>query len=208
MRAWVLVLAACGSGSSKKPDAGPPPFTLYLSFDGETISPAANDDAATNMSSIVSTQKIVPAYLNGVATRTTTIASIVSRTQARFAPFHVDVVTTRPDALDYFMIVYTGTPDVVFGGGASGVSAVTTQPCMQTPAGAPHPNGIGFQFQSAASSDAYTPVERGNLAIPVIALAQNVDPTTSATDCLCFASPSCNLPNSVCTIGGPGTAVD
>ena len=211
MRAWWVVLAACGSSgsSTKKPDAGPPPFTVYLSFDGETISPASgDDDAATNMSSIITMQKTVPAYLSGVANRDTTIASIVSETQARFAPFNVEVVTTRPTALDYFMIVYTGTPDVVFGSGANGVSAVTADPCMQTPAKPANPNSIAFMFQSAATSDTYGPVERGNLSIPVVALTQNIAPTSQNGDCMCFAAASCGLPATECRIGGPGTPVD
>jgi hypothetical protein len=152
----------------------------------------------------------VPAYLVSVATRDTTIASIVSETQARLAPFDVDIVTARPTALDYFMIVYTGQPSVVFGPGqGTGVSAVTTFPCSNPSApGAATPNGIGFQFQTDATKDVYLPIARGNLAIPVIALAQNINPTTTNGDCLCFAASTCGLGTTACTIGGPSTPVD
>jgi len=194
------------------PDAGPPPFTVYLNFEGVTLAPtmAGMDNAATNLSSIVTASTTVPPYLQGVATRDTTIASIVSETQARFSPFHVDVVTERPAALDYFMIVYTGQPSVVFGpGNGAGVSAVTSLPCSNPSGGAAAvPNGIAFQFQSAATSDQYMPIARGNLAIPLVALAQNINPTAATNDCLCFAAANCGLGTTACTIGGPGTPVD
>jgi hypothetical protein len=206
----LVVVAACGGSSTPKPDAAPPPFTLYLNFEGVTLEPSTGtDDAATNMSVLVTSETTVPPYLVGVADRDTTIATIVTNTQARFAPFNVSVVTDRPAGLDYFMIVFTGAPSVIFGPGqGTGVSAVTTFPCMDTTPMAPTLDGIGFQFQNGTTSDAYGPGERGNLAIPVVALAQNINPTTANGDCLCFASADCQLNEAACTIGGAGTAVD
>jgi hypothetical protein len=207
----VVAAAACSSGHTTSPDAAPPGFTIYLNFDGVTLQPAmlGGDDAATNRSSIVTAQTVAPPYLQGVATRDTTIASIVTAAKTAVAPFNVAIVTDRPTSLDYFMIVFTGQPSVVFGpGGGNGVSAVTTFPCMQSPAGPANPNSIGFQFQSAPGGDAYGPVARGNLVIPVVALAQNIEPTTTNGDCLCFAAAGCGLGTSACTIGGPGTPVD
>jgi hypothetical protein len=71
-----------------------------------------------------------------------------------------------------------------------------------------YPNGIGFMFQSAASSDTYTPLERANLAIPVVGLSMGIPPTTKNGDCMCFAANGCGLANTACAIGGPGTPVD
>jgi hypothetical protein len=188
-----------------------PTLTVYLNFDGATIEPAmpGADDAASNHSSIVMSETVVPPYLMGVTTRDTTIASIVSETTARFSPFDVAVVTDRPASLDYFMIVFTGLPSVVFGPGqGTGVSAVTNFPCQNTTPQPPNPNAIAFMFQSDAMMDQYGPVQRGNLAIPAVALAQNIQPTTKSGDCMCYSAAGCGLPSTACTIGGPGTPVD
>jgi hypothetical protein len=211
-----LGTVACGSGHTAKPDAPPdapppPTLTVYLSFDGETIEPAMTgaDDAATNHSSIVSSETVVPPYLMGQTSRDTTIASIITETKARFSPFNAAIVTDRPTSSDYFMIVFTGQPSVVFGPGqGSGTSVVTNFPCSNTTPLPPTPSSIAFMFQSGPTTDAYNPVERGNLAIPAVALAQNIQPTTQTGDCLCFSAAGCGLPSSTCTIGGPGTPVD
>jgi hypothetical protein len=207
-----MAVAACGSSSKPTPDAGPPPFIVYLNFEGVTLETTTGDpDAASNTTSIVSAETVVPAYLAGVAARDTTIASIVTETKARFAPFHVEVVTDRPASLAYFMIVYTGQPSVVFGPGTgNGVSAVTQDACSNATGSSATQflNGIGFQFQSDASSDTYTPIERGNLALPVVGLSNGIPPTKKNGDCMCFADASCGLPAAQCTIGGAGTTVD
>jgi len=181
-------------------------MTVYLSFGGEMIQPATAgaDNAAMNMSSILTAAKTVPPYLDNVATRDTTIAQVVSETQARFAPFDVAVVTDRPTSGDYFMIVFTGEPGPILGAGTNGTSAITTESC---PTG-PNPNGIAFQFQSGTSADAYVPVQRGNLSIPAVALAQLVPPTSMTNDCTCWAATGCGFPTTPCTIGGAGTPVD
>jgi len=208
MRTWMFVVmaAACGSGHTTKPDAPPlPTMTVYLSFDGEMIQPttAGNDNAAMNLSSIITTAKTAPAYLNNVPTRADTIAQIVSETQARFAPFDVDIVTNRPTSGDYFMIVFTGEAKTVLG--TNGASAITTENCP-TP---PNKNGIAFEFQNGSTSDTFTPVQKANLTIPSVALAQLVPPTSTAGDCMCWSATSCApVGTTPCTIGGAGTVVD
>jgi hypothetical protein len=180
-------------------------MTLYLSFDGETIQPTTpgNDNSAMNLSSIVSAQKTAAPYLNNVATRADTITQIVSETKARFAPFDVAIVTDRPTSGDYFMLVFTGEPKPFLG--VAGPLATTSESC---PTG-PNPNGIAFEFQDGTTADVLTPAQKGNIAIPAVALMQLIPPTTVAGDCLCWAAASCAPVNTAtCTIGGAGTAVD
>ena len=208
----VAVVVACGdnvAGPLPQPDAAPPSLRVYLSFDGVTLVPPVSGSAPSsrsNTTSVVTMPTTVPAYLSGVAGRDGTIAMIVRETTARMAPLDVEVVTVRPLG-DYFEIVYTGAPSVV--GLASGTSSVAYFGCTATPPDlAPHHDGVALMFQSDATGDAYLPVFRGNLAVAVLGLENNIPPTSEATDCMCFASNQCNALAQACTIGGPGTIVD
>ncbi len=130
MRGFVLVMlamtVACEArvgGQGTEADAGDdsqviPPDTapvcqkpvLYLSFEGETLTDAPSSDAKQNLASWMNgvTTATAPPYLAGDANRAAIIQDIVDAASTRLADF-TTVVTTRPAAGDYMMIVFGGT---------------------------------------------------------------------------------------------------
>lgn len=130
----ISVLGACGSdGNTDQADAGPradaPPscplpstplaagmHTLYVSFEGVTLTLGDCDDARTNCSSLVSqASTMVPPFLMGLGTRTTRITTIVGMVQEALAPFSIDVVTARPASGNYWMVSIGGPSTLVSG---------------------------------------------------------------------------------------------
>jgi hypothetical protein len=212
VRALVLVIAfaACGdnvAGPPAEPEAGPPPLRVFLAFDGVTLQPGTATSSNTNTTPFVTTTTTVPPYLDGIATRGATIDAIVAEATKRLAPLNLEIVTTRPVG-EYFMIVVTGPASVI--GFSNGTSAVAYIGCTAMPPDlAHHHDGIALMFQSSAgTTDQYGPAFKGNLVLGALALENGVPPTTSPTDCLCWAAAGCGANTQACTIGGAGTAVD
>jgi hypothetical protein len=88
-------------------------YTLYLNFDGVTLTPCRNPDARTNCSNLVQADTTFPPFMIGNPDRDGFISSIASNVRDGVAPYSIDVVTTRPAAGNYYMIVVGGTPDLV-----------------------------------------------------------------------------------------------
>ena len=202
MRAiWIAaaLIAACGP-SATPPDAHAPRATVYLNFDGVMLTPGS-DLASANTSAIVTTPTTLPRYLDGASDRQSRVDAITAAVEARLAPYDVEVVTARPSAHGYTMIVVTGDSTAV--AGASGISALAAIGCT-----APDLHGIGFLFQSSASADTYGPDFKGNLSLAILGFEYLVPPTSTPKDCMCWAASACGDNETPCTVGPAGTAVD
>lgn len=99
--------------------------TLYINFDGATLSPGW-DNATADMSSLVWSQGLesltVPAFERGASARDEIIQCI----EDGYAPFAVDVVAERPARGKYIMVLVGGSNDMLgYHGSTSGVSPFT-----------------------------------------------------------------------------------
>ena len=130
--AWVVTaaaaaVAACGDNGATAADAAidaptmcapktaplaPGMHTIYLNFDGVTLM-RGTDNASMNMSDLIPDTITVPAYVatGDASVRQGRIDLIVDYVQRALAPYSVDVVTTRPAAAPYMMMVIGGKPE-------------------------------------------------------------------------------------------------
>ncbi len=190
----VAALAACGDdGGGSTIDAGPradappscPPQTaplatgtheLFIAFEGVSITLGDCDDSKTNCSSLVAQGTTeVPAFLMTETNRQTRITAIKGMVQDALAPFSIDVVTTRPTAGDYWMVVAGGTSDAV--AGMTGVLLATNPTCEST-----NRNSVGLVFERAndTTDRAYADTIAGAWGSLV-----GLVPTTQSGDCMC-----------------------
>src|SRR5436190_6164496 len=206
---WIglALLAACGDdGGATRIDAPGEPMpdalpaalshTLYLAFDGGMITPGT-EDASTNTSSIAIMAATLPPYLQGDAQRATKLAAIVSQLQLILSAYNIDIVTARPAAAPYDMIVFTSAMASAIGSTSAG-SALTPTACNE------FSSVIGFAFGRGGEIPRDIAVRN---AIAMFGLAGGIPLTTTANDCMCLIGTSCaNLP-APCNIGATGTMV-
>lgn len=96
------------------PDAAPPACAsgrkLYLHFEGITLTKAAASDSTQNQVSWMgNTTVTLPAYHAGIGERADQIAAIVAGVDARLAAQPIEIVTQRPAAGPYVMVVFGGS---------------------------------------------------------------------------------------------------
>lgn len=211
MKSWALcaiALAACGGdGTNAAVDAGPRAdaapacpapttplstgtHTLFLSFEGVTITLGDCDDALTNCSSLVTeSSTAIPAFTN--AARATTIAAMVTEA---LAPFSVNVVTTRPTTGTYRM--------VSIGGDSSHVVMVDGLVAVKPVCDATKTSGIAFVLEEDDEL-----ADRGYADIIAGAFGRLVGlvPSTRSGDCMCMQQ-TCNH-QQTCTFGTSSGAV-
>lgn len=102
---------------------------IFLNFDGATISPDSGfrDNSASNQSQIVNNTSTIAAFdatpYAPALTRTAAINAITNYFKGFYAPFNVEVVTTRPSGVRYTMCMVGGTPQAIgIGQGAAGIA--------------------------------------------------------------------------------------
>jgi hypothetical protein len=161
MRTMRAVLLACLVGCQPVVDAGtspaaapaattagcPAPTLLFLNFTGQEVfgyrTPQCadvEDDAARNCSSSIRFERAyVPAYWG------TNVASIVLDVRRRFRGYNLQVVTARPAAGPYLMVIVGGDPSVV---GDSGGEQGGEAPL----GGCGRPARVGYAFGNARGS--------------------------------------------------------
>jgi hypothetical protein len=212
MLAGLVLVAACGGGGggdddhdAAAPDArvidAVPEFdapdldaapgvthTLFVNFAGGTLHPGF-DGSANDTSSILSTTSNLSAFSQpGLE------AAIVADVAAALAPYNIDVVTVRPTAGLYTMVMVGGTGPQV--GQPAGTLAVAPATCTA------RDNMIAFVFDGDTNvhDDAWE-------AIAVFGLVHAIPISSLAGDCMCFAEAAClNAPLAqTCTIGGADT---
>jgi hypothetical protein len=215
----LLAAAACG-GEDATPDAAPPidgapvlvdarpaacpPVALpdggaggahavFLQLEGVTLQPGAAPDAVTDTTPLVAAQVAVPPYLDGVPNRAARVAGLVDALRALLAPYDVDVVTARPAAPPYLMIVFGGDSQAVMG--EAGLGGATTRDCDGAFA-----SDVALVFDLAGDS-----IAAANLAAAWIGLAIGLSGTSDPGDCLCFSDPECTRDGTLCTFGTEAT---
>jgi hypothetical protein len=191
--------AGGGGGGGGGPDASNNPDAalcangrvVYLNFTGQALAAAAASDATANLASWMQIANgAAPAYRAGAATRLADITAITAGVTAQLSQFPITVVTTRPTAGPYVMIVFGGTAQQVgsrFGG------AVNTLDCGDT-----------AKSDVAWIGDAVTPNQRViNFAVGAIGFGLGLTATSDPLDCMCGWDNACQSNNSqACTLTG------
>lgn len=132
--------------------SGPRAQTLYLNFDGATITKGdwAQNNAQTNTSFVPTQSSVqVPAFDHSPwgADRGQVIAAIVDGVRQDFADYQVTVTTTRPQSGDYTMVMMGGSPGNIGQQGGIGLAPLDN--------GNWNPSDIGFVFTSEMAGYGY-----------------------------------------------------
>lgn len=165
---------------------------VYLNFTGQALTAAGTSDATQNRASWMQIQTgAAPIYRSGDANRLVDIQAITAGVKLALSQFPVTVVTTRPAAGPYVMILFGGTAQQVgsrFGG------AVNTLDC-----------GDGAKSDVAWIADSVTPNQRViNFTIGAIGFGLGLTATTNPLDCMCGWDNQCTANNNqACTLSGP-----
>jgi hypothetical protein len=165
------------------PDSTPAPScasrTLYLNFDGQTLTKGPSD-ATLNQASWLSNIQIgtAPPYLDGVADRAATIQSIVNGVRMQLAQFPITVVTIRPAAGPYVMIVLGGKQATI---GSRFSAAVNQLDCGDT-----RPSDVAW------IGDNVTPVQHVvNTVIGAVGFGLGLTGVADPEDCMCAWANAC-----------------
>lgn len=190
----VMALAACGDGGSAKPDAmidaptmcapkmaplAPGMHTVYLNFDGVTLT-KGNDDSAANVSSVLMNDpSVIPMWgpTLSASTRQGRIDAIVDYVQRALAPYSVDVVSTRPASGLYTMHVLGGQSQDF--GYPMGVAGIAPQKCS------PIYNGVTLIFDVGT----FTATDFATSVLSDVGLMAGMGVSSRHNDCLNRTSP-------------------
>jgi hypothetical protein len=170
--------------------------TLYLAYDGGMITPGT-EDATLGRSSIATISATLPPYLQNDPQRATKLAAITSQLMMILAPYAIDVVTTRPAAAPYGMIVFTSAAPTAIGGTGSAGALVPASCNMIS-------SVIGFEFGGGAEIPRDVAVRN---AIAMFGVMAGIPFTTKGGDCMCLVGLTCANVPAPCTIGFAGTPV-
>jgi hypothetical protein len=177
-------IAACSNGR-----------VVYLNFDGVSLTQGVSDATQNRASWLQAPTSAAPPYHQGLATRAADIQTITDGVRARLASFPVTVVTARPAAGQYVMIVFGGTAAQVasrFGG------AVNQLDC-----------GDVQRNDVAWIADNVTPPTRiVNYAIGAIGFGIGLTATQNPTDCMCAWDNNCTPNNTVACVLNDNIARD
>jgi hypothetical protein len=170
---------------------GPAKYTVFLNFDGATLTQGPDDARINQSSAIVQNPTVLTRYLDGSPEREIRINAIVNFVWKAFAPYSVDVVTTRPTSGDYLMAVISNqsSEDVGF---PVGYFSVAPYPCNSG-----NRNLVSFEFEpeQAGNEQAYSVLSDIGSMIGLAA-------TTKQGDCMCRVG-GCDVPPTFvqCTFG-------
>ena len=171
------------------PDAAPAcpnGRVVYLSFEGETLTNAATDATRNTAAWIGVATATVPAFRPGLANRATEIQTIVDGVRSRLAGTPIQVVTTRPAAGPYVMIVLGGTNQIV---GSNYTYATSDHDCGDTVK-----SDVGWV--SDAPSLSYVP----DLIVGTIGWGLGLQGTNDTGDCMCGWANSCSSNPGACSL--------
>ncbi len=164
---------------------------IYLNFDGATLKRGASD-ATTDHASWVGvgnpnvTQGTLPKYHANSGTRTADIQTIVDAVKAYVAATPIPVVTQRPAAGPYVMVVFGGEMDAI---GVPYSIAVNDLDCGDT-----------IKSDVAWVSDSTDLAKVPGFAIGGIGYGLGLTATNDANDCMCGWDNQCQQTSSACTL--------
>ena len=204
----LAALAACGSSPPSAadatpavvPDAPPVATVVYLSFEGETVSPGPEAPWDDESPLVKAKSTVAPLYAND-PDRQAKIATIVADVTTALQPYDIDLTTTRPATGPYTMIV--------FGGNSSDLGLGPDQGWMSDATCGSIQYHLDFVFDGWD-----TPHDVAAAAIAALGSDRGVSFTTDPADCMCmlFADSQqyCNALSraTACTIGGANTPVN
>jgi hypothetical protein len=165
---------------------------IFLNTEGVTLTASGSgDDAAQDATTLIAMDgTVVPAFLPGVSGRETYIAQIVAAAQSALAPYSVDIVTTRPAASPYQMIVLGGSSATLEGCAACvALSHISCSPLV---------NAVDLVFDRGP---ALKPARYANVILDDISIINGLAETTAAHDCACRFDASCTQDDTVCNFG-------
>ena len=173
--------AVVGDDASVAPPDGPKCFNgrvVYLNFDGVTLTKNATTDATANTASWIGvTTANVPPYHNGQTNRATDITNITTRVTQILSTLPVTVVTARPAAGPYVMIV--------FGGSSQTVGSVYAGSTSDHDCGDLIKSDVGWVSDSSPTGKA------GDTAVGAIGWALGLQGTNNPGDCMCEWANNC-----------------
>jgi hypothetical protein len=197
-----LWLALCGCSaqisdvrdpSVDSVDAGAAPCTgrtVYLNFDGQTLTQGPSDATRNQASWMTIKQGTAPPYLAGSNGRNAAIRDITDGVRGQLSRFPIKVTTSRPSSGSYVMIVFGGSANQV---GSSFGGAVNQLDC-----GDARPDDVAW------ISDNVTGQRAINTAIGAIGFGLGLTATTDTRDCMCGWDNNCRRDNNVdCRLGSP-----
>ena len=117
------------------------PGTVFINFDGPTLSEGSRDDASSDVTAIAELGLTVDPFGDDAAQR----RAVVEAVKADFEPFGLRVVDERPSSGDYIMAVVTPTNPFV-----DGVTGVAVNDCDD----ADGPTNVVFAFFSGPGDEA------------------------------------------------------
>jgi hypothetical protein len=187
--------ATTGDGRISSIDA--PPGTarcstrvVYLNFDGQTLTDGVLSDATQNRASWLNKASgAATPFQQGNAQRAQIITDITDGVRNALSQFPVTVVTTRPAAGPYVMIVYGGNATDV---GSNYGFAVNELDCID-----------GQKSDVAWISNSYTTTLRHvNTTLGAIGFGLGLTATNDVNDCMCGWANGCVKDHTkLCTLG-------
>ena len=165
--------------------------SVYLSFDGQTLTRGPSDATLNQASWMQIDQGTAPRYQDGNTNRDAAIQTIVDGVRAQLSQFPINVTTQRPTSGHYMMIVFGGTATDV---GSRFGAAVDQLDCGDT-----RPNDVAW------ISDSVSPPQRViNDVLGAIGFGLGLTATLDPRDCMCSWDNGCKPDNTVpCTLGSP-----
>lgn len=183
-------------------DARPPASHLvFLSFEGQVLSPAATDDALTNKWSLVPdvNPRQLLAWTPGLVDHAAHIKQVADEVSAILSPYDIDVVTVRPAIGPYHMIVYTHSQSQDLGF-APNLNVLSKPDCGT------NASQVTVVFQG--SETANFPHLAATAAVSSLGAFFGVESSAVPADCMCRdnANPLVRCTTlATCTVGGAGT---
>lgn len=162
---------------------------VYLNFEGQALARATTSDATQNQASwMQNATGTAPAFRAASGTRAQDIQQITDGIRSQLSEFPITVVTTRPAAGPYVMIVFGGTAGQV---GSLYSLSVNTLDCDDS-----------VKSDVAWISDATTFTNQRviNTAIGAIGFGLGLTATTDAADCMCSWGNGCQPGAGACTL--------
>jgi len=161
--------------------------TLYLNFEGVTLTKGAPSDAITNrVSWMQNATATVPRYRTNDVNRDGEIVSIINGVKARLAGTPINVVVGRPTSGPYVMIVFGGDQNIV---GTIYSYATNEHDC-----GDPVKSDVGW------ISDVPSVAIVADLAIGTLGWGLGLNGTNDVNDCMCGWANGCMASAGACTL--------
>lgn len=167
---------------------------LFLEFSGVTLTDdAAVSDAPTNKARwLTNASAVVPPWRNGSATRAAEIQEVIDNVKARLSATPIEVVTTRPVAGPYVMLVFGGarTAD----GGTVGTPysyATSYHDCGDT-----LKSDVAWVSNMTGEATSFV----ADLAIGSIGWGLGLNGTTDPAGCMCGWANACSSAVGACTL--------